>query len=225
MSWLNKIHCKFVRLGDFRNFRCPSEAIVLITDPPYGLNKKYEEFNDDVPFQDWVLQIYNWSVAPWTIIFAPYQTMRDWLPLIPIPHRVLMWHRTFVLPSQHPPDWTYSLTPIIVYKRENAKWYGAKRNDRDWHDCIDAHSGMGDIMRLKKLFPEGYVWHPAVTGTSIISKILNGVSQEGDLIVDPMCGIGSILVASIRLNRKVFGIELVPKYQEFANRWLEKECC
>ena len=209
--------------NDFRKYSCPLDAHVVICDPPYGLGKKYEGFTDDRTFDLWCKDIVNWSLAPWTVIFAPFISMQNWLHLVPKFHRILMWHRTFVLPSQHPPDWTYSLTPILIYKRLDAVWYGAKRNNRDWHDCIDAHSGMGDIMRLKKLFPARYIWHPAITGTSIALKILRGICKSGDLIVDPMAGCGSILVAGIRLGCRVSGYEIVSKYQQFANHWIEME--
>jgi DNA modification methylase len=66
---------------------------------------------------------------------------------------------------------------------------------------------MADLPRLK-----GAPKHPGVTGTQITKKILPGVTVEGDLVVDPMAGLGSILAGARMLGRRTYGIEIVPAY-------------
>lgn len=212
-----------VIFGDFRSFECPIGDLMLV-DPPYGINKKYEKEMEQNTFYYWVNELLKWSKCKRNIIIGgSFPKIYEWLPLIPKPNRILIWHRTFVLPNQRNVEWTYSITPILQYKTDDTPWYGPKRNDREWHDCIDSHTGMGDITRISKLFPDGYPKHPAVTGTSIVKKLLQGTTKEGDLVVDPMCGLGSTLVACLREKRIYWGCEINDKYYEFAIKWLNKE--
>ena len=67
------------------------------------------------------------------------------------------------------------------------------------------------------------VGHPAVTGTQFPKKIIEPLTRIGDLVVDPMAGIGSILVAAQRLERQVQGIEINPAWADIANKWLTTE--
>jgi len=213
----------FIFNGSFLDYKCP-EATLMLVDPPYGISKKYVGKVEQYPFDYWVNELLGWSNAKRNLIIGgSFPKIYDWLPKIPRPDRILMWHRTFVIPNQRGMEWTYSLTPILQYKDEDAPWYGPRRNDREWHDCIDSHTGMGDITRIRKFFPDGYPKHPAVTGTSIARKLLRGTTQEGDLVVDPMCGLGSIPVACVRENRQFWGCEIEKEYYSFAHEWITKE--
>lgn len=213
-----------VKCADFRTVRCPHDAAVVFADAPYNLGKRYDGKRETVPFERWVKELVSWSRAPWTIILGPWPTMRKWLPIVPEPTRLLVWHRTFVPPRRSESRWTHSLTPILIYEDDGAPWYGPSRNDRDWHDCIDAHSSMGDIQRWKGLgIVDDVPNHPGATGTHLPARVLRGVLTEGDLLVDPMCGLGGVLVAGQRQGARVVGYEIVDKYARFARKWLRAE--
>ena len=46
-------------------------------------------------------------------------------------------------------------------------------------------------------------------------------SREGDTVLDPFCGSGTVLIAAHELHRKWVGIELNPEYLEIAKKRLE----
>ncbi len=58
--------------------------------------------------------------------------------------------------------------------------------------------------------------HPHEKPVDLIIKMIEHSSKEGDLILDPFCGSGSVCLASEKMNRKWIGIELEEKYVEMA---------
>ncbi|SDL64215.1 TRM11 family SAM-dependent methyltransferase [Nonomuraea jiangxiensis] len=49
--------------------------------------------------------------------------------------------------------------------------------------------------------------HPGKMLPSIASQIISAFTEPGDLVVDPMCGIGTTLVEAVHLGRHVAGME------------------
>ena len=58
--------------------------------------------------------------------------------------------------------------------------------------------------------------HPHQKPVDLIIKMIEHSSKEGDIILDPFCGSGSICVACQQTSRKWIGIELDKKYVEMA---------
>lgn len=212
-----------IHLGDFRDTECPEDAIAMIVDPPYNIGKKYGGEIENYPYSSWVRELLLWSKAKWNLIFGPWVSIYEWLPQVPKPNRILIWHRTFTLPRRKAPLWTYATTPILVYYDVDAVWHGPERAEREWHDCIEAHSAMGDIQKMERYFPNNRPKHPGMTGTAICSKLIMAVSAPRDLIVDPMCGLGSVPIAALRNGRRVWGCEINEEYRNFALEWIYNE--
>ena len=82
-------------------------------------------------------------------------------------------------------------------------------------------------IRLKEnpfFWSRAYEHVPSTKELNRLHAFLKDVWGVGrPLIVDPMAGCGSILVAGIRLGCRVSGYEIVSKYQQFANHWVEME--
>lgn len=212
---------EIITIGDFRETKCPDGTALVFTDPPYGIGKNYQGDDDARPYQDWVGDILGWSTAGWTLILGPPSTMREWLHLVPEPDHMLWWHRTFLLPGRKLSFFAPSITPVLVYRR-GGQWYGPDRQRRDTHNVIDSHSSLGDVSTLRSLgVPKPK--HPAVTGTQFPGKVLPWLTVGDDLVVDPMAGRGSVLVAAQRLGRRVWGCEVEPVYADAANFWLKAE--
>ena len=52
---------------------------------------------------------------------------------------------------------------------------------------------------------------------AIARQAIAAYSHPGDLILDPMCGIGTTLVEAIHLGRFAVGVELEPRWAELAS--------
>ncbi|MHB1800190.1 MAG: DNA methyltransferase [Actinomycetes bacterium] len=61
------------------------------------------------------------------------------------------------------------------------------------------------------------VAHPGKMLPAIARTAITAYTQPGDLVVDPMCGIGTTLVEAIHLGRDAIGVEYEPTWAQLAN--------
>ena len=60
--------------------------------------------------------------------------------------------------------------------------------------------------------------HPASFPIQLAKRVIELFTHEGELVLDPFCGIGTTLLAAKQLNRNALGIDLNPNYIEVANQ-------
>jgi DNA modification methylase len=66
--------------------------------------------------------------------------------------------------------------------------------------------------------------HPAKFPETLVKEFIEFFTKRGGLVLDPMAGTGSTLVAALRCGRNSIGIELNPQYADIARRIIEEEC-
>ncbi|GAB3436384.1 hypothetical protein GCM10027436_15280 [Actinophytocola sediminis] len=59
--------------------------------------------------------------------------------------------------------------------------------------------------------------HPAKMLPEVVRHAVAHYTQPGELVLDPMCGIGTTLVEAVRLGRRAVGVEYEPHWVEVAN--------
>jgi len=64
--------------------------------------------------------------------------------------------------------------------------------------------------------------HGATFPEALVAQILNGFTQEGDLIYDPFSGTGTTGVVCAKMNRRFIGSEILPSYCDTANERIRK---
>ena len=69
---------------------------------------------------------------------------------------------------------------------------------------------------------EGYINHPTPKPKHFIREIMEMISEEDDLILDPLIGSGTTAVACKQLNRRFIGFEIQKDYCSLAIKRLEK---
>ncbi|MCK9903617.1 site-specific DNA-methyltransferase [Frankia sp. Cpl3] len=67
------------------------------------------------------------------------------------------------------------------------------------------------FQRLNRYTPESLA-HPARMLPALVRHIITTFTEPGDLVVDPMCGIGTTLVEAAHLGRNALGIEYEPRW-------------
>lgn len=65
--------------------------------------------------------------------------------------------------------------------------------------------------------------HPAKFPETLAQEFIEFFTKPGEMVLDPMAGTGSTLVAALRSHRSSRGIELSPKYSEVARQVLADE--
>jgi len=65
--------------------------------------------------------------------------------------------------------------------------------------------------------------HPTQKSVKLLGKLISLFTDEGDVVIDPVAGSGSTLVAAKRLNRKVYGFEIKKDFYKNANEWIQRE--
>ena len=67
----------------------------------------------------------------------------------------------------------------------------------------------------------GSTAHPAKMLPAVAAAAINAYTQPGDIVLDPMCGIGTTLVEAAHLGRTGIGIECEPRWAELARANLD----
>jgi site-specific DNA-methyltransferase (adenine-specific) len=65
--------------------------------------------------------------------------------------------------------------------------------------------------------------HPAPFPLNLASRLVKMFSFEYDVVLDPFCGIGTTLLASVKNNRNSIGIEIDTEYYQTALEKIQKE--
>jgi site-specific DNA-methyltransferase (adenine-specific) len=65
--------------------------------------------------------------------------------------------------------------------------------------------------------------HPTQKPVELIKTLIEIFTDEGDVVIDPVAGSGSTLIAAERTGRKGFGFEIKKEFWIKANAWLSEE--
>ena len=87
-----------------------------------------------------------------------------------------------------------------------------KTNVGGGYELIDNKKGvpLSDVWNIPYLNPKANerVGYPTQKPILLLEKIIQLVTNEGDIVLDPFCGSGTTLVAAKLLNRKFVGIDI-----------------
>jgi DNA modification methylase len=80
--------------------------------------------------------------------------------------------------------------------------------------------GMWNIPNVKANHPEKTI-HPCQFPIELVERCVLALTDEGDWVLDPYCGVGSALIASLKHQRRAMGCEKEPRYVEVARERIE----
>ncbi|MEU8048455.1 TRM11 family SAM-dependent methyltransferase [Micromonospora haikouensis] len=120
------------------------------------------------------------------------------------------------VPEQHPatgqpdPNTPHTTSP------EAEDYQGAHPADPEVLSVWATAQSTGPVQRRGRYVPES-VKHPARMLPAIAAHAVRAYTRPGDLVLDPMCGIGTTLVEAIHAGRDAFGIEYEPQWSNIAD--------
>ena len=207
----------------------------VITSPPYNkhsANRKcgktdswqkanidYVGFKDDLPEEEYQNQqkeilrelvriiksdgsiFYNHKVR---VINHKAILPSEWLGEFNI-RQVLIWDRTNT-PQLSPIRWFPTTEYIYWITKTNIqpKFYKRSRNHTE-------------VLRIP---PKPMKEHPAPFPEELVETLMINVTDEGDVVLDPYFGSGTVGVVAQKFNRKFIGIELNEEYIDVAKKRL-----
>ncbi len=208
-DFINKIIC-----GDCLRLttKIPDGSIdTIITDPPYGLNKKgisndldLSTFYKVLPECYRVLKQDSWFVTFFSTKFLPELFKNN-----PFSY---FWQIVLYCPEgmvKSPIGFTKFMS-CFIFKKGNPTIV-------QWNKDIFKDTP-GKMVEPD----EGYINHPTPKPKHFIKEVLKMFTKENDLILDPFIGSGSTAIACSHLNRSFVGFEVNPDYIKIANERLNK---
>ena len=230
----------------FKNI--PDNSVdVTFADPPFNLKKKYNSYEDNLGFQEYL----DWS-EKWILEMVRVTKPTGSIFLHNTP-KWLTYYVTYLNKSAHFKHWIAwdaptiqvgkSLQPnhygILFYTKEakGTKIYKLRhphKRDRKYGHLIKDYGGKKD-----KLHPFGPlvsdIWtdihrikhknkrdqHPCQLPTHLMDRLILMTTDENDIILDPFSGTGTTAISAKRLGRKYIGFELDKKYVEISQQKLE----
>ncbi|KKM74169.1 hypothetical protein LCGC14_1403040 [marine sediment metagenome] len=184
----------------------PDSVDLVLTDPPYGIEKEYLSYNDSKENLVKLIDVF----VPLCVSCAKATLLTPGVVNItryPEPYWTLCWtYRT----TNSTGKWGFSMwQPILAYGQDPYLKNGKGRQK----DVIDSTEVL-----------DNSIDHPCPKPIETWKRILKrGSVFEGDLILDPFLGSGTTAVAAKQLGRKCIGIELESKYLDIAIERLRQE--
>jgi DNA modification methylase len=191
-------------LGDSRSIlkKLPDESVdAVITDPPWGVGfDEYDDFNAFIQLRDELYRVM--KPNSWLVFFFTPKRIYDLTPLLQ--KFAYRWMIPYVMAgfgsvSRNLLGSQAAYSIIMVFAKGEAKVY-TRRKDVIYADELPV--------------VEGSIKEPQFKPTFTVSVLVTMFSKEGNLILDPFAGYGSIPLVCELFNRRWMAIEIDPiKYQ------------
>lgn len=204
---------------DFRNHELVDEG-VIITDPPYNIDFKYNEYQDNLSDEEYIELISHFKGHKLAIIHYPEESMKYFVPALGVPDEVNVWAYNSNLPSRHSrlinyynvkPDYTKVLQP---FKNPNDK--RIRERIKKGIKGARSYDWFTDIQLVKNVSKTDYN-HPCPVPIELMERIILLTTEPGDLVIDPFCGSGTTAVACLNTKRRFLGFEIDTVYADMAN--------
>ncbi|MHA1415681.1 MAG: DNA-methyltransferase [Candidatus Heimdallarchaeaceae archaeon] len=200
---------------------------VIITDPPYNIGIKYDNYQDKLPDEEYIdlFKIFKGYKA--AIIQYPEETVKYIVPALGVPNKYLAWCYNSNISRQFRLISLYNIKPKfgnvrLPYKNPTDKRIrklienGSKgRKSYDWFSDIQLVKNVSKekvIEKGEKMKPI----HPCQIPIKLMQRLIALTSTKKDIIIDPFVGVGATIIAAESMGRKWIGIDLSEKYCKIA---------
>lgn len=214
---------------------------LIVTDPPYNLNKDYGKGNDNFEFEEYLEFSKQWLSEAKRILKKDgtiyiFMGMRYISYIYEILERELgfsfnswiTWHYTqgigktkgfsprhddILMFTKNPKKYTFNIDDIRIPQ----KFYRSVNNMRG--------ANPGNVWEFSHMHycNKNRQGHPTQKPEGLYERMILASSNEGDTVLDPFSGSGTCLRVCQQLNRNGIGIELNSEYVEMTKERLREE--
>lgn len=197
---------------------------LLIADPPDNLGLEYDEYDDNLPddeylklFSEWLWQFVNHADIVWVSFNAKWilsigeiitNALRDWKCYESYEARLFM--QSFNFGQNRDSDCGNGYRPLLRLKHKDAAIYPdaikvpsarqTKYNDKRAKEGGRVPLDCWDFPRVCGTFRQRRGWHKTQLHEGLIERIINFSTLSGDSICDVFSGTGTVLRAVCNLS-------------------------
>lgn len=196
----------------------------IITDPPYNIDIAYWDSIED--YENWIKGLFKQfkRISRQQVVFFDY-TYTKLFEEIGTPHERFIWHReggfrgNKIKKGYEPFYWYVNQGETPTYNRITEKNPYAKTDKR-----LKPERTISNVWNIPNLVgrKKEKVGHPTQKPIKLMNRIVEMVSNEGDVILDPFMGSGTTAIACLNNNRNFIGFELDKEYFDMANERIDK---
>jgi DNA modification methylase len=186
----------------------------VITDPPYNVGYKYPDYNDKMSSAEYVKLMSN--LKPYKTIMIHYAEAfcGDIGEALGRPNKLIQWVYNSNLGRQHRSIAWFGCIPDLTKVKQPYKNPNDKRIKK-----LTENGSTGtrlydwwEINLVKNVSKEKIQSFTNQIPFEVLERIILTTSNEGDTILDPFFGSGSIYFVCKKHNRKCIGIEQSKKH-------------
>jgi site-specific DNA-methyltransferase (adenine-specific) len=185
---------------------------MVLTDPPYGMNRFATDGKDFLRVVGPVLQdAFRCLVSPGNMfVFTSTAEVVNVANAVEQPLKRLLW-------MYKPNDCTYPLGGWLLTSEAILWFHKGNRLALE-----ERRPFKHDTYTVTSVGQEGVTGHPTVKPIAVVSDIASRV-RPGAMILDPFMGSGTTLLAAKRLGRRAIGIDVEENYCYLAAERLASE--
>ena len=245
MEYNKIINCDCLQ-GKEGLYSLPYDLIDLtVTSPPYNLNIDYDEFDDSMGYEDYLVWleyvfdgIYDKTKTGGRCVINIGDKENGKIPIhsdiIQFMHKIgwlyyttIIWNKNTTSNRMSWGSWKSPSCPsfptpfeyILVFAKETYKKEGSKDDITITKDEFIENSLSIWTMGPETRCPD----HPAPFPIALPTRCIGMLSYRGDLVFDPFMGTGTTALAAVKLNRQYLGYEISPEYCKMATERIKVE--
>jgi len=212
--------------ADFRELIGSLKFDYIITDPPYNVGYKYPDFNDNLSSEDYIKLLSHLNPYKTMMVHYAEAFCGDVRDAMGKPERCVSWCYSSNLPRQSRMIAWYKCKPNFnkvkqPYKNPNDK--RIKKLIEGGSEGSRVYDWWTDIQLVKNVSKDKVKSFTNQMPIELLERIILLTTKEGDTILDPFFGSGSLYFACKKTNRKCIGIEISAKHLESFKERLAKQ--
>ena len=221
--------------------KIPTASVnLIVTDPPYNLNKNYGVFQDNLPFNEYMDFSRNWLREAVRLLAAD-GSIYVFMGTRYISYFYVMLEQEFKLFFNSWITWFYTqgigkvkgFSPRhddILFFTKDAKNFTFNldnvRVPQKFYRAVNNMRGAnpGNVWEFSHTHycNKSRKNHPTQKPEALFERIISASSNEGDLVLDPFLGSGTAIRVCQQLNRNCIGIDINPAYVEMTEKRLSE---